>query len=677
MTWTASVEKREISEPYDFQHLTHTHARQFREIGRASNRELVSEFSAIRASQAPRRELKGIKAERLPSKVSQSEPVSPVFPTRQNHTSPPSTTPTRAAHYHNTRSPVATRHDDGTSDYFTEPRSKSRVYKVPQLPISPPTRYSSKAAIKAAENPTVYHENQAEPDSPSHPVDNTVATPDCLPSYPIDECAAFQDFDFSALPHAVTTPDDTAFPLSPSKFRPPGAELPDVPEEDERTTSTHSRPSTPPSGLRHAKSFPSTILTSPRWSVSPRKASARDSNDISAPVNDMSHIESFVPLVGESFDDVPVRPRFSRRISLRPNGLDAGWEDDIDYCYEHAAEADCDFDWDRLSTRGDAIDGEYPTDENSAASRDLALSGGYENVYPPTSSSVTHVNTSPILPRLQTSILEPPPLCSANSTKSSSIASLATPATPLYPFTSPQPYGLSHKSPSDSTDAVHLTPPLPGYMENGSQSLSDEVYDNIFLSKRYPEDQFPLNSLRFEPPASQDVSPRSSRSPISKCNSQESFMLSRSSSLRYPRSCDSFGSVPDLVHSKRSRDRFDVSTEQLADLAATIKAAETSSDGSLPLRQRPGQNPAREVTRTSMLQKASSFHSVEEEEVEDSSVVILPSLANHERSHSAVGLQPSPTLTQRQRSASSGTALTTASRGSYSLFPPASVRSPF
>lgn len=673
MTLIGSVDKREISEPYDFQHLTHTHARQFREIERASNRELVSELSAIRASQAPRRELKGIKAERLPSKVSQSEPVSPVSPIRQNHISPPSTTPTRAVHYHNTRSPVATRHDDSTSDYFTEPRSMSRAYKVPQLPIPPPTRYSSNAAVTAPENSTVYHENQA---APSRSADNTLATPDCLPSYPVDECAAFQDFDFSALPHAVTTPDDTAFPLTPSKFRPPGAELPDVPEEDERTTSAHSRPCTPPSGLRHAKSFPSTILTSQRWSVSPRKASARDSNDISAPVKDMSPIGPFVPLVGESFDDVPVRPRFSRRISLRPNGFDAGWEDDIDYCYEHAAEADCDFDWDRLSTGGDAINAEHLTGENPAASRNLALSGGYENVYSPTSSSVTRVNTSPILPRLQTSIPERPPLSSANSTKSSSIASLATPATPLYPFTSPQSYGLSHKALSDSTDAVHLTPPLPGYLENGSQSLSDEVYDNIFLSKRYPEDQFPLNSLRFEPPTSQDVSPRSSRSPISKCNSQESFMLSRSSSLRYPRSCDSFGSVPDLVHSKRSRDRFDVSTEQLADLAATIKAAEASSDGSLPLRQRSGQNAAREVTRTSMLQKASSFHSVEEEEVEDSSVVILPSLANHERSHSAVGLQPSPTLTQRQRSASSGTALTKASRGSYSLFPHTSVRSP-
>ena len=25
------------------------------------------------------------------------------------------------------------------------------------------------------------------------------------------------------------------------------------------------------------------------------------------------------------------------------------WEDDIDYCYEDAAEADCAFDWDRMS----------------------------------------------------------------------------------------------------------------------------------------------------------------------------------------------------------------------------------------------------------------------------------------------------------------------------------------
>lgn len=553
----------------------------------------------------------------------------------------------------------------------------SRPYKVPQLSFPPPTRYSSKAAVTALETSTVYHENEAEQNSPSHSANNTLATPDCLPSFPNDDCAAFQEFDFSALPHAVTTPDDTAFPLTPSKFRPSGAELPDVPEEDERAASAHSRASTPAPGLRHAKSFPSTIFNSQRWPVSPPKASARDSNDISAPMKDISQIDTFIPLVGESFDDVPIRPRVSRRISLRPHGFDACWEDDIDYCYEHAAEADCDFDWDRASTAGYDVDGDHLTDKSSTTSRNLALSGGYENLDSPTLSSMTGVNTSPILPRLQTSILEPPPLSSANSAKSSSMASLATPATPLYSFASPQTYGLSHKSLSGSTDAVHLTPPLPGYMEHGAQSLSDEVYDNIFLSKRYPEDQFPLNSLRFEPPASQEVSPRSSRSPISKCNSQESFMLSRSSSLRYPRSCDSFGSVPDLVHSKNSRDKFDVSAEQLADLAATIKAAEASSDGCLPLRQRSNQSLAREATRTSMLQKASSFNSVEEEEVEDSSVVVQPSLANHERSHSAVLLQPSPTLGQRQRSASSGTALTKASRGSYSLFPPPSVRSPF
>ena len=620
----------------------------------------------------PRRELKGIKTNCLPSKVSQSEPVSP---TRNS----PSTSPTRSAYYYNAGNLNA---NQLNSNIPTHSESLSTSHKAHHLPGLPPARSSSRAAVTTAPDFfTAYHEDQAEQYSPSSVAGVPFATSDRPGSYSSQQPAlennnAFQDFEFSAMPHAVTTPDDTAFPLTPTKIRAPGVELADVPEEDERATAVYSPPSTPRSGLRHAMSFPSTRSNSQRWSCSPRKASARDSNLGPLPVNKICQRDTVLPLVGEEFDDIPVRPRFSRRVSLKPQGFDTCWEDDIDYCYDHAAEADCDFDWDKMSTREENINDTFETNGSPDRVPNGSVSEDYEDIRLPSSSSMTHMTVTSSLPRLQTLLPEPAHLSSSNSAKSSSIASLATPATPQFPLPSPQPYGLSNQSFTGSCDALNLAPPLPGFADSNSNLVAEDLYENIFLSKRYADEQLPLHSLRFEPPTSQDVSPRSSRSPLSKCNSQESFMLSRSSSLRYPCSCDSIGSVPELIHSKNSRDRFNVSVEQLADLAATIKAAESSSDVSVPTRHRSSQNTAKEVTRTSVLQKASSFHSVEEEDFEDNDVVLLPSLTHHERSQSAAVPQPPSFIAQRQRSASSSTALAKISRGSYSLFPPPSVRSP-
>ena len=510
---------------------------------------------------------------------------------------------------------------------------------------------------------TKYHESpleQAISYSPSYDAFSTTTID--VPYLPhADDDDAFQDIDYSSVPHAVTTPDDSAFPLTPSRMHAPAAELADVPEEDERTSVCYSRPSTPGSGLRHAKSFPSTRSNSQRFSLSPRKVNVKQLDSIMQ-LEDLSQSDTMLPLVGEPIDDIPVRPRWSRRVSYKPQGLDDCWEDDIDYCYEHAAEADGDFDWDRVSVREDEVDDDPRAARSLGMSRTHSISEEYETMCSPTST----------LPRLRTSLIVPPLSC-ATSTKSPSMASLITPATPSYPLQDPQTYGLSHKSFLGSTEVLPLTPSFPG-MANVPSTMSEEAYDNLFLNKPYSEEHYPFDALRYEPPASQDDSPRSSRSPISKCNSQESFLLSRPSSLRYPRSCDSFGSVPDLVPSQRSRDKLDLSVDQLADLAATIKAAEVSLELNNPRRQRSNQNLAKGAARNSMLQKASSFNSVEEEDHDDSEVVILPSPNHHERSRSAAVGQPLSSFAQRKRSATSATVLPKASRVSYSLFPPPSTR---
>lgn len=648
----------DISEPYNFQHLTHTHARHFQQIDRASHHDLVNEFSAIRASQAPRRELQGIKAEFLQSRLLRSEPTSPA---RRSLISPPSLSPIRSTFDSPARSP--NHHYAQSADYFSQRSASKQIRdRAATSPVSPPARY-----IPGAAAPDLFTQYQEAPTT-EDPV-RGLSTHDysaydfsdsrCVAAHPSSEGASSGFVDYAALPHAVTTPDNSAMTLRPSSIRPTGAELADVPEEDEQGTTMSSRPSTAGSGLRHAKSFPSirSRSNSQPWSRSPSKSYARDSNPMSE--GRLSQSEIMLPLVGDEPDDVPIRPRFSRQQSLKAQGFDACWEDDIDYCYEHAAEADCDFDWDRISSK----DAEGATVKAPSTGTIDSISEGYENVHQAPSPEEPPAN---LLPRIQTSI-PVPSLCSANSAKSSSLSSLNGPVTPSFPLPSPQTYALS----------PHVIAP-----KEITMVLQDEAFENIFFNKAYSSENLPLQAHRFEPPAdiSQENSPRSSRSPISKSNSQESFLISRSSSFRYPRSTDSMSSVPDLVHSKSSRDGLNISAEQAAELAATLKASESLWDFQhTPLKPKISQNLVKEAAWQSMVQKAASFGSLEEEEHIDDEVVVLPSLSHHERSLSAATEQkPTQALPQRKRSVSSATATGMKNSFSYSLFPSptTAVRSP-
>lgn len=59
------LKKNSISPPFNFQHITHTQKNQLPEMEAVTDRELVSEFWAASAYQAPQRELRGISAETI------------------------------------------------------------------------------------------------------------------------------------------------------------------------------------------------------------------------------------------------------------------------------------------------------------------------------------------------------------------------------------------------------------------------------------------------------------------------------------------------------------------------------------------------------------------------------------------------------------------------------------
>jgi hypothetical protein len=62
-----TLRKKNISAPFNFQHVTHTQQEQLPQLASVTDSELVSEFWAASAFQAPRSELRGIKADPVDS----------------------------------------------------------------------------------------------------------------------------------------------------------------------------------------------------------------------------------------------------------------------------------------------------------------------------------------------------------------------------------------------------------------------------------------------------------------------------------------------------------------------------------------------------------------------------------------------------------------------------------
>ncbi|KAK3948789.1 hypothetical protein QBC32DRAFT_49660 [Pseudoneurospora amorphoporcata] len=135
----------------------------------------------------------------------------------------------------------------------------------------------------------------------------------------------------------VSVPDnDLNWPLpAPANSAFDAAPLPNVPEEEE--AASIMRPSRASvisnSSLRASQSVPMLRAFSPRQSDYDHHS--REPSDTLGPCNLREAQRALV----SALDDILGCESLPRE----------SWEDDIDYCYEHAAEADCDYEWDRPS----------------------------------------------------------------------------------------------------------------------------------------------------------------------------------------------------------------------------------------------------------------------------------------------------------------------------------------
>ncbi|GKT43823.1 uncharacterized protein ColSpa_04004 [Colletotrichum spaethianum] len=355
--------KLQISGPYNFQHVTHTQRDHLPDLQRGSRAELVTEFSAIRAGQRPTTgQLRGIDVEDLHFSNFSSEALH-----TQHESAPAGETHAEPLH----RPPPLTRHTGPTSAprrMIKHSRSQEQLYSSPPRPAPPrpprspireepmsptlpgspvpPPRSSSRIAKHYTVSQDSIATTDSAPESPQtsssfqHPspfeVVLEVAEPPATALSIMssgDGPEALTDPRFS---HAITTPDDAAWPLTASTTLSYEMALPDVPEEEEQyVLSRRSRGSlvSMQSSLRGSQSVP--VL---RQVAQPQDESERPSSGASDTLG--------------SFDMLPAQNALQEVLEI-DNVAEvshrASWEDDIDYCYEHEAEANCDYAWDRPS----------------------------------------------------------------------------------------------------------------------------------------------------------------------------------------------------------------------------------------------------------------------------------------------------------------------------------------
>jgi len=691
-----------ISDPFNFQHMTHTEPVQFQKMQQAPHDNLVSEFSAMRASQSPQRQLRGIRADDLPGNNSDHESYSPK--TSARHSTGGTFSPSHDQRAQDPGDDVAfsSVHKLSYSENLDSFSQMSPLFLAESFehsnPTSPPLRVSSRHF--APDSLTHHHESPTDTSFEHRSNGEALieveyeAEYDGSFDYPI---ATWNDgvYDFT-VPHAVTTPDDAAHILRPPPFQMMKTELEQVLEEDEcseggKRSSINTlvtRPTTPNLALRHTKSFPSALSS---IQSSPETKPPLPIMERGSPNRKRRVSSQVLPFFERDYDDLPTRPRFSRHPSVKNNEAEANWEDLVDWCYDQSAEADCNFDFTRasmpmektiLSIYNAPVTGTMhpapplPIPDATAQVDDRPTSKRpTSSIYSsqrPVSSAYSSVPPSPIHGQANVPDLEPSSAVSAQS----SFNSGSEAATPCLDSTSDlrSSYPLIDSKQSDLSEFTGSTP-LVVPNEVSPHDGDEDLYQEQFARDSVPNAPFPYHIGQIDGSTVGSISARSSRSPISKCSSQENFWARH-------RASNSAGSLPDLVLSKSRSDKVDPVVEQLADQTTALNATELSTDSPQAIGyHRRSSTLAKDVAVKSMLSRVMSYHALEDQDVPLPTHPAFRDRAGTEAAflESEPCVPPPPSRpTQRLRSASSASSLKSVSRpmsrASYGLFPKIGIR---
>ena len=225
------------------------------------------------------------------------------------------------------------------------PRSPIEPTSSPTLPPFgpvPPPRISSRQSMQpdcdplaatALERPLTSNGfRRPQPFSPDEGLDQTTTPPygGYTPQSDLEEFIP----DETRFSHAISTPDEVAWPLmnpSTTSFETP---LPDVPEEEDEHFVVSQRPrfslASNNSSLRGSHSVP--LL----------RALSQSQRPMSGASDTLGRLDTC--LTSQGFRDGLEEFGTSEISPIRES-----WEDDIDYCYEHEADANFNYEWERPS----------------------------------------------------------------------------------------------------------------------------------------------------------------------------------------------------------------------------------------------------------------------------------------------------------------------------------------
>ncbi|KAI5212413.1 hypothetical protein AUEXF2481DRAFT_253283 [Aureobasidium subglaciale EXF-2481] len=311
-----TLRKKNISAPFNFQHVTHTQQEQLPQLASVTDSELVSEFWAASAFQAPRSELRGIKA----------DPVDSSYRVRTSERRPSLTSSVRSESHalkHRGLSYTSSVHELDSTPRISQDAESPIEERARSLSLTSRSHSFSRLDLPSRERlAALGAEQQREPPIMVHP----------------------------ALRGQMAPPTVERTSSQPQIFELPGTSLESVPEEMEGCGPS-------PAKLPRAKAMLDlSPLASPK--LSPRSSpslnsTARQKNGLVFTPFPIGN--AFAQAHGGSGVDVP-RTSSESRLSFSVDGnvpsLTSGesWENDIDFCYLVEAESSCDFDWESVKS---------------------------------------------------------------------------------------------------------------------------------------------------------------------------------------------------------------------------------------------------------------------------------------------------------------------------------------
>lgn len=547
-----------ISHPFDFQHVTHTGQDHLPNLERVSHQELVSEFSTIRASQAPSNgELKGIRAEDLhfdnfSSGALDSPESLEDFPIRPSSGHRRTVLRKSIVPQKLQRPVVYTKSHDNIR--AAPPARPPRSPLSPSCPVALPARISSRPRTASILYDTF--DPLTTPDGPQILNEDFRQLAPLGLSIPLP-AGANEEISEQTIAHAVsTTPTDEAWPLTASPMGKSSGELADVQEEDEEAFNRKSRLSTASGELRMSQSVPALRL--------------RSLNQPGVPQPPVAAIN----LHRTTAPKVPLSPGFTV--------AQDSWDNAIDYAYEHEAEADCDYQWDLRSvddgTTTVADVSSVPV-EQPEPELDLHLNDGHP---------VYHG-------RFRPSLLVPSTLDLPELSPMSLISTNSDPRTPHFHRPMSQIRSPSHASSFKESQGFNLSPSLiiptdyQSHMDQGALYEQHYGQQTDSAGALFVQEPFYINSVSpVDGSISSTTSYRSSSYSRASQRSSSSTRISHTTSRDSKdsmilghgigRSIGSASSLPDLIHSNLRKPEQNFETDLSHSVGALDLEAEEEKD---------------------------------------------------------------------------------------------------